>query len=176
MRALSSSDLARFFIFLIFSIGEAATAHLANLAYHGTNRPAPPFERVWTAIPLSLRQMALTPGISFATGNLSLIVLDLQLQQLAASWLAVTVSTIGVLLLITGIAVGMAPLYAKHSKGWFHPEYSSSICGIGDIALGMTTIMYGSVLTGVATLFWGYSNIILGILATEQKKRTIPEA
>jgi hypothetical protein len=40
----------------------------------------------------------------------------------------------------------------------------------------MTTIMYGSVLTGVATLFWGYSNIILGILATEQKKRTIPEA
>lgn len=152
-------------VFTVFAVGEGAAAYIGNLGY----KP-PPRERLvvenyltktWNLLPDRLKTVLRDPGACFCSGNLALILYQLNLPKVFDNPLTTTLFVGGLTLAAAGVTRGLLPLVnGKASK----PSGTASILGgVGDLALGTSSVLFGNAYTGFATIAWGVSNILYGI-------------
>lgn len=152
-------------VFVLFAIGEAAAARIGNQGYLVAPREALTIEsaivKAWSCLPARLKIILSDPGACFCAGNVALILYQINLPKLLSNTWATVFSGGGLCLAASGVLLGLSPLLKRRT-----PQASgtaSILGGIGDLALGASSILYGSAYTGWATILWGVSNILLGV-------------
>ncbi|NDC39243.1 MAG: hypothetical protein EBZ48_14560, partial [Proteobacteria bacterium] len=154
-------------VFALFAVGAAAAAGIGNLGYRPPPRKSLAIESYLSSVknllPDRVRTVLRDPGACFCTGNLALILYQLNLEKVLYNPLATTLFVGGLALATAGVVRGLFPLFSGKT-----PKVSgtaSILGGVGDLALGTSSVFFGSAYTGFATLAWGVANILYGIKA-----------
>lgn len=158
-------NLTKSAIFVAFAIGAIAAARIANRDYQPPEREKTAFEHGfeerWDQVSSRVKTVLQNPGAMFCAGNLALISLEYNFSALAASgptmWAAFGV---GLGAAAIGLWRGFSPLFGNRVE---ESGDAAIAGGLGDIFLGLTTYSLGNPYTGVATIFWGASNILYGV-------------
>lgn len=163
--ALVAGSLVIGSIFATFAIGACASAYVGNLGYKPPPREQLVVERyldsAWELLPKRIKTILRDPGACFCTGNFALIVYQMNFSRMVGGTWSTTLFAGGASLALLGVGRGLFPLVSGRV-----PTASGMACflgGMGEIALGTSSLLFGSCYTGTATLFWGISNILYGL-------------
>jgi hypothetical protein len=148
----------------IFAIGESAGVYVANLNYLPQKREPLSLEKVlnrsYDTLPHNFRTVLRDPGAAFCTGNIIMILKDLNFSKLTSQPLVAGVFVLGAAFASAGVVRGLSPLFTgREAKS---SGTASTLGGTGDLFLGSSTLGAGNPYTGVATILWGLSNILYG--------------
>ena len=149
--------------FICFFIAAAANTRIANLEYKDLERKPllheKIFKTIWKSFPDKLKIIFQDPGILFSVGNLSLILYDLNLGEIINDTLIFILFCAGVIFACIAILRGIAgPVFFQKK-----PKLTGTAmraAGASELALGLSSILYGNPYTGIATLFFGISNFL----------------
>lgn len=152
-------------VFAAFAIGACAAAHIGNLGYTPPARASTAveryLERAWKALPERLRAVLTDPGACFCSGNLALILHQLDLSRTISGTGTTVLFALGTVFAAIGVARGLFPLLSGRATS---PSGTASIVGgVGDISHGLLSLIAGNVYTGAATIAWGIANILYGL-------------
>lgn len=162
--AFTQGKLVAGLSFLVFAIGEGAGSAIGNRDYKPKPRQLMDVEKVlnkiWDGLPHGLKIVLKDPGAAFCSGNLALVVTTLNFSQIFQSHIASVLVGGGIIIAGLGALRGIAPLVTGRQAS---ASGTASITGgIADILLGASSLYFGCLYVGLATVTWGVSNIMYG--------------
>lgn len=170
-------DWRRGLVFLTFSFGSFAIAHLVSKDTKHSPREKTLIEKkakiYWDRMDKGLKKVLSNPGVGFPTGNLSLLLIDTNLPGLVHKPIAGIIFLAGFSLGTFAILKGLKPLVESRDdeKDKEASGISSKVSGAGDIVTGISALFSSKVLTTpVATIIWGVSNIVAGFRMDREKR------
>lgn len=158
--------------FVASALGHLAVAYLTNLGYTGTRTdkvfPERAWDAIWNNLPKSLHNIFRNPAPWFATGNILIVLSNMESKMLSTDPLAGTLLAIGVA--VGATCVGKAVWSAFVRKEGEKPSGTASyLTSATSTLLGISSLLRGSTIVGIANLFWSGSNLLVGRLLNRER-------